>query len=73
MVDPLLMEQVKRLDVAGRLELIGELWQSLDHDELEVTHADNALIDERLDDMKRHPDASASWDDVAARLRARLP
>jgi len=73
MVDPLLMAQAKRLDVAGRLELIGELWQSLDHDAFEVTHAEEALIEERLDDMKRHSDASASWDDVAARLRARLP
>ncbi len=73
MVDPALMAQAKQLDAAGRLELIGELWQSLDHDELEVAHAEEALIEERLDDMKRHPDAGASWDDVAARLRARLP
>ncbi len=73
MVDPALMAQAKQLDAADRLELIGELWQSLDHDELDVTRAEKALIEERLDDMRRRPDASASWKDVAAELRARLP
>lgn len=73
MVDPALMAQAKQLDAADRLELIGELWESLDHDELDVTRAEEALIEERLDDMRRRPDARASWKDVVAELRARLP
>lgn len=48
MVDPVLLSQAKRLDVSDRVELINELWDSIDAEDLPVTPETAALIDERL-------------------------
>lgn len=73
MVDPTLLTQAKQLTSADRLELIGELWQTLDHDELPVTAADRDMLDDRLRDFAVNPDAGRSWDEVDADLRRRFP
>jgi putative addiction module component (TIGR02574 family) len=73
MVDPTLLTQAKQLTPADRLELIGELWQTLDHDELPVSDADRDLLDDRLRDLAANPDAGRPWEEVDADLRRRLP
>jgi putative addiction module component (TIGR02574 family) len=56
-----------------RLELIGELWDSLDDQAFEVTPELAAELDRRLDELRRNPDAGRSWEEVRADLRRRLP
>lgn len=73
MVDPVLLSQAKRLDVADRVELISEVWDSIDADELPVTREAAALIDERLREADAAPLQGRPWDEVEAELRARLP
>ncbi len=73
MVDPTLLAQAKQLTPADRLELIGELWQTLDHDELPVSDADRDLLDDRRRDLAANPDSGRSWEEVDAELRRRLP
>ena len=73
MVDPTFLTQAKQLTSADRLELIGELWQTLDHDELPVSDADRDLLDDRLRDLAANPDAGRPWEEVDADLRRRLP
>lgn len=73
MVDQVLLTQAKRLTPADRLELIGELWQTLDHDSLPVTGAERDMLDERLVDLSANPDSGRPWGDVEAELRSRLP
>jgi len=72
MVDQVLLTQAKQLSPADRLELIGELWQTLDHDKLPVTSFEKALLDERLADLSAHPDSGRPWGDVEAELLGRL-
>jgi putative addiction module component (TIGR02574 family) len=73
MVDPTLLIQIRQLPVADRLEVISELWGSLDFDNLPVSEAEKTLLDERLADQEAHPEASLPWttlkQDLAAKLR----
>jgi putative addiction module component (TIGR02574 family) len=73
MVDQALLTQAKQMTPADRLELIGELWQTLDHDNLPVTAADRDMLDERVADLSANPDSGRPWGDVEAELRSRLP
>jgi putative addiction module component (TIGR02574 family) len=73
MVDPALLTQAKQLTPADRLELIGELWQTLDHDELPVSDADRDLLDERRHDLTVNPDSGRPWEEVDADLRRHVP
>lgn len=73
MVDEALLTQAKRMTPADRLELIGELWQTLDHDNFAVTAAERDMLDERVADLSANPDAGRPWGDVEAGLRNRLP
>lgn len=71
MVDQSLLSKMKRLDVAERVELIHELWASIDADALPVAPAEVALIDERLAEADTSPLSGRSWDEVEASLRSR--
>jgi putative addiction module component (TIGR02574 family) len=71
MVDQALLEQTKQLDVADRVELINELWASIDTDSLPVSPAEAELIDQRLDEADAQPLVGHSWGAVEASLRSR--
>ncbi len=72
MVDQVLLTQAKQLSPADRLELIGELWQTLEHDTLPVTNVEKVLLDERIADLSAHPGSGRPWGDVEAELLSRL-
>jgi putative addiction module component (TIGR02574 family) len=71
MVDQALLEQMKRLGVEDRLEIIGALWDTIDPDTLPVEPEVATLIDERLADADADPLAGESWEDVRESLRLR--
>lgn len=71
MVDQALRDRVRQLPAADRLELISELWESLETDQIEVTAAERDLLDERLADLRQHPDAGRDWEAIESELRAR--
>ncbi len=50
-------------------ELDGDAW--IDDDD-PLTEAEKALLEARLADYEKDPDAGSSWAEVEARLRARL-
>ena len=72
MVDQALLSKVKELPPAERLELIGEVWESLDLANLPVTDEEKAILDARVDDETKNPGDASSWPEVEARLRKRL-
>lgn len=71
MVNPALVRQAIELDPADRVELIGALWDSLDHHGRPVTDAERGLLDERLADLAAHPEAERPWEEVRGELRQR--
>lgn len=72
MVDQALLSQAKRLGVAERVELINELWASIDADVLPVSPAEAALIDQRLAEADAEPLVGRLWEEVEASLRSRI-
>ena len=72
MIDNALLEKIRDLEPADRLELIGVVWDSLSPTDLPLTDAERDLLDERLTDMESNPDDQSSWADVKKRLE-RLP
>lgn len=71
MVDPVLVEQATSLSVDERLELIGAVWDSIDHSNRPVSPAAAALIEERVAEAKANPLDGRSWDEVRQSLRDR--
>lgn len=69
MMDQALRDHVRQLSPADRLDLISELWQSLDTDQIEVTAAERELLDQRLEDLRNNPDAGRTWESIEAELR----
>ena len=59
----------ERAEVQARLdELAGESWQ----DRGELSDADRQSLDAALAAYEKSPDAGSSWDEVKARVQARL-
>ncbi len=57
-------------EIRARIEeLAGDGW--LDADE-PLTEEQKTLLEARLDAYEKNPDAGSSWEEVEARLRARL-
>jgi putative addiction module component (TIGR02574 family) len=71
MVDQALRDRVRQLTPTDRLDLISELWESLETDQLDVTAAERELVDARLADLQENPDAGRPWEHIEAELRAR--
>lgn len=69
MVEQSLVERARRLEVSERLELIGELWDTIDADALPVSPSVAAVIDERLAAADAAHLSGREWADVEADLR----
>lgn len=72
MIDNALLEKIRNLEPADRLELIGVVWDSLSSTDLRLTDAERDLLDARLADMETNPDDQSSLADVKKRLE-KLP
>lgn len=67
-----LLKEALGLTPAERLELVGEIWDSIaPHDIPPLTEEQKQEIDRRYEAMVRDPSRGSKWDDVEARLRAK--
>lgn len=68
-----LLEEASRLDVAERIELVEEIWETLSADPgaLPVSPAHQQELDARLSDLEAYPEAGGSWAEVRERLERR--
>lgn len=62
------VEKLLELPAEERAELASTLWESLEHEPLPLTDQEKALLDERLVEAERDPDAWIPWDQVKAEL-----
>lgn len=60
--------ELTRLPVAERLDLIEELWGSLDADALPLAGWQRDEIDKRLDVLEDGSSKGATWEDARARI-----
>lgn len=72
----LLMKMISRDDIssmtaAERLELIGELWDSLSDEQVQMSSEQIAEIDRRLESFDEDKKHAISWQQFEAKLAAR--
>ena len=72
MIENALLEKIRNLEPADRLELIGVVWDSLSSTDLHLTDDERELLDARLADMESNPNDQSPWADVKKRLE-KLP
>ena len=61
-----LFEQIEKLTVAERIELLGKIWDSVarDNDDLELTQAQKDELDRRVREFEADPSIGRSWDEI---------
>jgi putative addiction module component (TIGR02574 family) len=62
---------ISALSVQERLDLLGDLWDSLAPEEVPVTGAQRAELDQRLDDLEADSNLGIPWEEVLLRIRDR--
>ena len=72
----LAMKMISRDDIADmtaaeRLDLIGELWDSLTDEQVQLTPGQIAEIDRRLDSFDEDKKHAITWQEFEAKLAAR--
>ena len=67
------LEDLRRLSVAERLDLLEKIWDSLQDspDSVPMTDAQRQELDRRVADLERNPDAVESWEKVQEYVRQR--
>ena len=67
-----LLEEVRRLDVRDRVELVEAIWDTVPEDAsleaLPLSEEHRRELDRRLADFEARPDAGSPWEEVRARL-----
>lgn len=67
---PIRLSDVLELPVEERLELVGNIWDSIAQvpDAVALTEAQRAELDRRLEAYRRNPKAGSPWAEVKARI-----
>jgi putative addiction module component (TIGR02574 family) len=65
-----LLEEARQLSVAERVELVGDLWDTIlpEQDQLPLSDAHRKVLDERMARYRENPNEGSSWEEVRARL-----
>lgn len=68
------MSDILELSVPERIQLVGDIWDSiaLVPDEVTLTNEQKAELDRRLDDYRASPGGNISWTEVKADVLKRL-
>ena len=64
------LANILQLSVQERIQLIQEIWDSIIvvPEAIPLTEAQRKLLDERLEDLAKNPDAGSPWPEVKARI-----
>ncbi len=67
---PVRLSDVLELPVSERLELVGDIWDSIAQvpERVELTPEQRAELDRRLEDYRRSPSVGSPWSEVKARI-----
>lgn len=62
---------IETLTAQERLALLGDIWDSLNPEDVPVTDAQRAELDRRLDDLEGDRELGIPWDEVLRQIRDR--
>lgn len=66
-----LLTEARKLSPGDRLELIAEIWDTLESSELPVNDEERAILASRMSDLEANPSAQESWQQAMASLELR--
>jgi putative addiction module component (TIGR02574 family) len=68
-----LPDEIRNLPVSERLKLVEAIWDSITEspDQVPLTKAQLAVLEERLAEYEKNPDAGSSWEEVKERILKR--
>ena len=66
-------EEIVRLTPPERLALIAQLWDSLEHEQLPLTSAQEAELERRLSSLDEDRRSGVTWASLKAELGQRCP
>lgn len=64
------LEDIRRMPIAERIKLVGDIWDSIAavESEVPVTEAQRKELERRLEEYERDPRAGKTWEDVKKSL-----
>ncbi len=67
-----LQAEIEQLDIAERILLAEEIWNSIavEQERVGVTQAQKNELDRRLEHYRESPDEGCSWDEAKKRIRS---
>ncbi|MDJ0853154.1 MAG: addiction module protein [Myxococcota bacterium] len=72
-----LREELLRLPIDERLELVQDLWDSIaaecEQKPFPLTEAQREELERRIRELDEHPERAIPWEEARERLRARAP
>ena len=66
-------DEIVRLTPPERLALIAQLWDSLEHEQLPLTSAQEAELERRLSSLDEDRSKGVTWASLKAELERRCP
>ena len=66
-------DEIVRLTPSERLALIAQLWDSLEHEQLPLTGAQEAELERRLGSLDEDRRSGVTWASLKAELEQRCP
>lgn len=66
-------DEIVRLTPSERLALIAQLWDSLEHEQLPLTSAQEAALERRLSSIEEDKRDCVTWASLKAELEERCP
>jgi len=66
-------DEIARLTPPERLELIAQLWDSLEHEQLPLTSAQEAELERRLSSLDEDGRNGVTWSSLKSELEQRCP
>jgi putative addiction module component (TIGR02574 family) len=66
-------DEISRLSIDERLDLIGQLWDSLEHESIPLSGAQQQELDRRLATLDHERAEGQSWEQLRAELERRCP
>ena len=63
--------EIEKLTPKERLQLVGQLWDSLCDDDIHLTKSQEEELDHRLDELDREGPRGIPWNEVCRRIEGR--
>ena len=64
------MQEILKLSLAERILIMEKIWDSIEHDNLQISPAQKQELDKRLERFKKGETKFYSWEDIKKELHA---